>query len=209
MSNIKSYTSVAKEASSVFEEKRSEFISYIKPITDEAQAQEFISFIKSKHYDAKHNVFAYIIKNSGTERYSDDGEPQGTAGMPTLQVLKNEGLTDVIVVTTRYFGGILLGGGGLVRAYTKAAKMAVDAAGLAEYKLFTYFTLTYGYPFHSTFLKITEKANARVENIEYGENITATFAILKDNAEKLTADIFEVSNGTLNCTYLKDGFLGG
>ena len=87
--------------------------------------------------------------------------------------------------------------------------MAVDAAGIAEYKLFSYYKITYGYPFHSTFLKITENAKARVENIDYGENITATFAVLSEKAEKLAADIFEASNGTLNCTYINDGFLGG
>lgn len=122
------YITVKDRAEDSFVEKKSEFIGYIKHVETGDEAVEFINEIKSMHRKAKHNVYAYIVRDENTSRYSDDGEPQGTAGVPVLDVLQKEKLTDVCVVVTRYFGGILLGGGGLVRAYSHACKLAVDAA---------------------------------------------------------------------------------
>ena len=122
------YFTVSQPAEDSFIEKRSEFIGYIAPVATNEQAVDFINQIRAKHRKAKHNVYAYILRQDNISRYSDDGEPQGTAGMPVLEVLKKRGLTDVCVVVTRYFGGILLGGGGLVRAYSHAASLACDAA---------------------------------------------------------------------------------
>ena len=121
------YRTIRAAASAEFVEKRSRFIGYISPVTTQEDAAAFIDSIRSKHWDATHNVPAYIIREGNICRFSDDGEPQGTAGMPALNVLQKEGLTDCVLVVTRYFGGILLGGGGLVRAYSHAAKIAVDA----------------------------------------------------------------------------------
>ena len=124
---IKSYKTVVKEfATDSFIEKKSEFISYVKRIENEDEAKEFIAEISKKHSDATHNCYAYILKDSEIARFSDDGEPGGTAGMPMLEVLKREGLSGVCVVVTRYFGGILLGTGGLVRAYQAATKAGLE-----------------------------------------------------------------------------------
>ena len=113
--------------------EKSTFIGYAKPIKTEAEAVEFVNEIKKKHKDARHNVWAYTVgKNMNIQRYSDDGEPQGTAGIPTLEVIKKEDLRDVVVVVTRYFGGIKLGAGGLVRAYTKGAKVGLEAAKVID-----------------------------------------------------------------------------
>ena len=113
--------------------EKSRFIGYAKPIKTEEEAVEFINEIKKKHKDARHNVWAYTVgKSMNIQRYSDDGEPQGTAGIPTLEVIKKEDLRDVVVVVTRYFGGIKLGAGGLVRAYTKGAKIALEAGKIIE-----------------------------------------------------------------------------
>ena len=113
--------------------EKSTFIGYAKPISTEEEAVEFINEIKKKHKDATHNVWAYTVgQNMNIQRYSDDGEPQGTAGIPTLEVIKKEDLRDVVVVVTRYFGGIKLGAGGLVRAYTKGAKIGLEAAKIIE-----------------------------------------------------------------------------
>ena len=113
---MESYRTVKQETSAEFIEKRSKFIGYIKPVQTEEEAIAFIQSIKSKHWDATHNVYAYSLREGQTRRYSDDGEPQGTAGIPTLDVLQKADITDAVVVVTRYFGGILLGGGGLVIA---------------------------------------------------------------------------------------------
>ncbi|MBB6696337.1 YigZ family protein [Clostridium algidicarnis] len=127
------YITVKQEAIDEFKEKKSLFIGYIKRIEEEEEAKDFIEHIKSKHKDATHNVYAYIVgKNFEIQRYSDDGEPQGTAGVPILEVIKKTGITDCVIVVTRYFGGILLGAGGLIRAYTKGASLAIKKAGIVE-----------------------------------------------------------------------------
>ena len=126
------YLTLKNENNDEFTVKHSRFIGYAKPVQTQEEAVAFINEIKSKHWDAKHNVYAYILRDGQTRRYSDDGEPQGTAGIPVLDVLQKEGLTDCCVVVTRYFGGILLGTGGLVRAYSGATK-----AGLLASKIIT------------------------------------------------------------------------
>ncbi len=123
-----SYRTIAREARAEFVEKRSRFIATARPVSSEAEATALIEELRKKYWDATHNVYAYIIENNNIMRYSDDGEPSGTAGMPVLDILKKEGLTNLVVVVTRYFGGILLGTGGLVHAYSKSAKLGVEAA---------------------------------------------------------------------------------
>ena len=118
------------ESSDEFIEQRSKFIGYVKPVQNEQQALDFINEKRQKHWDATHNVYAYVLRDGNIQRYSDDGEPHGTAGVPTLDVIVKSGVTDVVVVVTRYFGGILLGAGGLVRAYTKGAKIALEAGNI-------------------------------------------------------------------------------
>lgn len=125
---VKSYRTVAREAREMMIERKSRFISTVRPVKTESEALELISQMRSEYYDATHNVYAYIIGDGNIMRYSDDGEPSGTAGVPVLEVLRKEGLIDVAVVVTRYFGGIMLGAGGLVRAYGSSAKLGVDAA---------------------------------------------------------------------------------
>ncbi len=125
---LKEYTTVVSEAKAEFEEKKSRFISYIYPITDEAQAIEFIAKRKSEYYNASHTVHAYLLREGNIKRYSDDGEPQGTAGIPVLDVIEKTGLSDVVITVTRYFGGTKLGGGGLVRAYSHSASLVIEAA---------------------------------------------------------------------------------
>ena len=125
------YKTVAREAHAEFVEKKSRFIGHVKPVTTEEEAQAFVAALKKQYWDATHNVYAYVLR-SGARRFSDDGEPQGTAGMPTLDVLQKAGLTDCVVVVTRYFGGILLGAGGLVRAYSHGALLAAAAGEIVE-----------------------------------------------------------------------------
>ena len=120
------YRTVKNEAEDEFVERRSRFIGRVKPVKTEEDAVSFIRACKSKYWDASHNVYAYSLREGSVRRYSDDGEPQGTAGVPVLEVLQKSGVTDLVVVVTRYFGGVLLGAGGLVRAYTQAVKEGLD-----------------------------------------------------------------------------------
>ena len=132
---VSEYKTVEQEAKDEFTEHRSRFIGYVKPVTDEEQALSFINEKRQKHWDATHNVYAYVLRNGSIQRYSDDGEPHGTAGVPVLDVILKSGVTDVVVVVTRYFGGILLGAGGLVRAYTKGARIALAAGNVITMEL--------------------------------------------------------------------------
>lgn len=122
------YRTIAIPATASFVEKKSEFISYLAPVHTQEEAVEVIEFVRRQHRRAKHNVYAYLLRDGNASRYSDDGEPQGTAGVPVLDVLQKNGLTDVCCVVTRYFGGVLLGASGLVRAYSHSAALAVETA---------------------------------------------------------------------------------
>ena len=123
-----SYLTLGGQGEIEYVERRSRFLAHARPVTTEEEALAFLEQIRSKYWDASHNVYAYSLREGQIRRFSDDGEPQGTSGMPTLEVLTKSGITDAIIVVTRYFGGVLLGAGGLVRAYSHAARMAVDAA---------------------------------------------------------------------------------
>ena len=130
------YVTLGKEGVSEFEMKKSVFIGHAAPVKTEEEALEYIAKYKKKYSDATHNVWAYLIKNGNLMRYTDDGEPSGTSGIPVLDIIRKGGFTDAVIVVTRYFGGTLLGTGGLVRAYSAAAKAAVDDAGLASFRTF-------------------------------------------------------------------------
>ena len=142
---MESYRTVKQETSAEFIEKRSKFIGYIKPVQTEEEAIAFIQSIKSKHWDATHNVYAYSLREGQTRRYSDDGEPQGTAGKPVLDVLMGGDIKNTAVVVTRYFGGTLLGTGGLVRAYGRSAKLGIEEAGIAKVRHYKECSVTTDY----------------------------------------------------------------
>ena len=129
---MEDYKTVLNNAEAEMVERKSRFIGYCRPVNNQDEAIAFINEIRTLHRQATHNVYAYVLREDNIMRYSDDGEPAGTAGVPVLEVIKKEGLTDICVVVTRYFGGILLGAGGLVRAYGKSAKLGIDAAERVE-----------------------------------------------------------------------------
>ena len=201
------YKTIDKEACDEFTEKRSRFIGYIKPVTTKDEAVEFINSIKSKHWDATHNVYAYVLRDGQTRRYSDDGEPQGTAGMPVLDVLLKENVTDCVVVATRYFGGILLGGGGLVRAYSHTAKIAVDAGGVVTMSLCSIMSVECDYNFYGKMNSLVPEFGGMVDDTDFGENVRMKFRIPSENesvfGKKLTDSSFgkvsAVKTGEIFC----------
>ena len=153
-----------------FVEKKSRFIGRVWPVETEAEALDKIQQMKKQHYDATHNCWAYIIKD-GPVRFSDDGEPGGTAGMPMLQVLQREGLFNVVCVVTRYFGGILLGAGGLVRAYTKGAKIAVNAAGKSMKRVWAALYVPCPYAYYERIKLETAAFGGIIRNTEFGAEV--------------------------------------
>lgn len=176
--------------------EKSEFIGHAKPVSTEDEAKEFIDQIKSQYKDATHNVWAYVIgQNMNIQRYSDDGEPQGTAGIPTLEVIKKENLCDVVVVVNRYFGGVKLGAGGLVRAYTKGAKIGLEAAKMVDKELFVQVDINIDYTLLGKFQNELTNKDYYVKEIVYEENVKIIVYCQLASLDELNSLLTEISSG--------------
>ena len=186
----------AGEGASEYMEKKSRFLGLIVPVTTEAEARARLEAVKKQEYDARHNCWAYIL-HSGQKRYSDDGEPQGTAGQPILNVLEREGVQDVLCVVTRYFGGILLGAGGLCRAYTKAAKDALDDAGISELRPWSVLRLDCPYALFERVKLETDKRGGLVRDADYGAQIALTILLPEPEEAAFRKALQELSAGSL------------
>ena len=197
----KNYLTIAKEATDEFVEKRSRFMGFIKPVTTEEEALSFIREKQKKYWDATHNVYAYVLDGGNLCRFSDDGEPQGTAGIPVLDVLRKEGLVDCVVVVTRYFGGILLGAGGLVRAYSHGAKIAVDAGGVVEMRKCLLGEIVCDYAQYGMIPAILADHGATLTDTQFGEAVTVCFSIPREGRGSLEAAVIDRSNGRLTATF--------
>ncbi len=179
-----------------FTEKRSRFIGHVWPVDSEERARARIEETKKQHYDARHNCWCYLIRG-GAVRYSDDGEPQGTAGQPMLNVFQREGVENVCCVVTRYFGGILLGAGGLVRAYTQSAKDALDAAGISVVRRWVAMELPCSYGQFEAMRREVLSFGGVVENVDYGADVVLSCLLPEERAEDFVARILDVSAGTI------------
>lgn len=193
-----------KEYSAELVEKKSKFIAKIVKVTSEEDAMNVLKSIKKEHRDARHNVFAYRIAN-GSERFSDDGEPSGTAGVPILDILRGEKLQNVLVVVTRYFGGILLGTGGLVKAYSGATKEAIAQAEKVEMKLCNEYSVEIDYNYHNILLHYFKEDLIIVRDTEYTNNICLKIVVESNRGESVITKIIEKTDRTakieLNATY--------
>ncbi len=190
-----SYLTIRDEANDEFVEKRSRFIGYVKPVKTQDEAIAFINEIKTKHWDAKHNVYAYILRDGQIRRYSDDGEPQGTAGVPVLDVLLKENVTDCCVVVTRYFGGILLGGGGLVRAYSHSASIALAAGGIVEMKLFCKCKTTCDYTFYGRLPSLIADFGGKVVDTAFEADVCVDYLLPMEEIDKFREKLTDLSLG--------------
>ncbi len=202
----KDYRTVCRAASDEFTEKRSRFIGHIAPVTTEEEAQAFVAARKKECWDAKHNVWAYVLREGGVRRFSDDGEPQGTAGMPVLDVLQKEGVTDCVVVVTRYFGGILLGGGGLVRAYSHAARLAVDAGVRCDMRCCELLSLTCDYAQYGWAAPLLQAHGAVLDDTVFEEAVTLRFHLPFEAHDGLQKALTEQSAGALTLAEEGEGF---
>lgn len=196
------YFTISKPASDSFIEKKSEFIGYIAPVKTNDEAVAFINQIKAMHRKARHNVYAYILREDNISRYSDDGEPQGTAGVPVLEVLQKRGLTDVCVVVTRYFGGILLGGGGLLRAYSHAASIACDAAQIMDMRLCHRLTIKTDYNLYGKINYILPNFDVITVNSDFADAVTLEILVMSEKLDALRKELTEVTNDSAEVTDL-------
>ena len=177
-------------------EKRSRFLGHVRPIESEEEARAFIAEMKKKYYDARHNCWCYLIRG-GPERYSDDGEPQGSAGIPMLEVFRREGVTNAVCVVTRYFGGVLLGTGGLLRAYTQSAKDALDAAGRSVVRRWLEAEIPCPYAMLERIRQEAAACGGSVIGMEYGAEVTLRVLLPEEEAETYRARIFDCSAGKI------------
>lgn len=195
MSEAGGLTTLAREARAEFEEKKSVFIAHACPIETEAQAQDYIKQKKAEFADARHNVWCYRLSGDTVQRCSDDGEPQGSAGVPTLDVLRKSGICNAVIVTTRYFGGILLGAGGLVRAYSAASRLAVEAAGIVTYSRYAVLRLVCSYATYQRYLVELPRFGALIDGTDFTDSVEVRFAVPVEVVPSLSLRISEMSNG--------------
>ena len=187
-------------------EKRSRFLGHVWQVESEEEARARIEETRKKHYDARHNCWCYRIREGGVERYSDDGEPQGTAGQPMLNVFQREEVTNVCCVVTRYFGGILLGAGGLVRAYTQSAKDALDAAGISVVRRWVEVTVPCPYSFFERLRLEVEAHGGVLGETEYAADVTVHALLPEERAEVFSARLTELTAGGVPCTCSGESF---
>ncbi|MBQ9783033.1 MAG: YigZ family protein [Clostridia bacterium] len=192
---VEFFTTVREEAHVEFEEKRSVFLGHALRTDTEEEAQAFIKQLKKQYADATHNVFAYLMRGETVARYSDDGEPQGTAGMPVLDAIRKSGVRNVCVVVTRYFGGTLLGAGGLVRAYSHAASLALEAAGIITYEPYTEYELRCSYSDYQKYSVLLANTGALIDDTGFEADVRVRFAVRKQSREGLLKKITETGYG--------------
>ncbi|MBQ1963462.1 MAG: YigZ family protein [Clostridia bacterium] len=195
MSESVLYTTLAGEGEAEFTEKKSVFIGHAAPIKSEEEAQAFVKKYRNQYMDARHNVWAYLMKGEIVARYSDDGEPQGTAGVPVLDTIRKSGVTDAAVVVTRYFGGILLGAGGLVRAYSHTARLALEAARIITYEQYDVLELNCSYSDYQRYSAELPRFGAVIDDTLFTDRVKLLFAVKSTVTEGLSLRIREMSGG--------------
>lgn len=197
---INDYKTIKKYATDQFIEKKSKFIGYIAPISSEEEAIAFINEKKALHWNATHNVHAYSLRNPQIKRYSDDGEPQGTAGIPVLDVLQKEGIHNAVIVVTRYFGGVMLGAGGLVRAYSHCAKLALDASEMITMSVCVSFTIQFHYSVYGKLNSILPNYPILIQDALFEELITI-HALIKDSyLDAFINKVTQLTSGSVEIT---------
>lgn len=198
------YMTVYEYATDSFIEKKSEFIGHIMPVKTADEAIGFINRIKAEHRKARHNVYAYVLREGNASRYSDDGEPQGTGGVPVLDVINKAGLTDVCVVVTRYFGGVLLGASGLVRAYSQACTLAVNAARKMEMCECSRFSFSCDYNMYGKISYVLPEFEVITEKEDFADTVNITALVRSEKIAAFVKKLTDISNGKLELSEESD-----
>ena len=202
----KNYKTVKFNTKDEFVEKRSRFIGYCKPVTTEQEAIDFINKIKKDHWDATHNVYAYSLREGQIKRYSDDGEPSGTAGMPALDVILKNDVVDVVVVVTRYFGGVLLGTGGLVRAYAKGCRVALEAANIVTMELCSQCKISCSYNQYGKINTLVMQKGGYVDNCDFADNVIIDFHMPVDLVNSLNKSLADATAGEITVEIIGENY---
>ena len=199
---MNSYITVKELSEYRFEDRKSVFIGYAKPVSHEADAIEFIQAVKKKHPDARHWVYAYVLRENSTTRFTDDREPQGTAGMPVLDIIRKNSVTDTIIVVVRYFGGILLGTGGLVHAYTEAAIGALKSAKIIKYDTYSECEISVSYSDYQKIAFTLAEYEFEILNTDYSDTVQINGNVLSSSYEELVEKLSEITSGRCKINFL-------
>ena len=203
---MESYITVHHHSSYEYEDRKSIFIGEAMPVSTEEEALDFIESVKKRYPDARHHVYAYVLRDNSIMRFTDDGEPQGTAGMPVLDVIRKNGLTDIAVIVTRYFGGTLLGTGGLVRAYTASALGAVKEAEIITYDIYMSVSIEASYSDYQKFAPIFSDLCFRTDGVRYTDKVIISGTIRKTNSKDLIDKIIQSTSGRAKIEILGEKF---
>lgn len=199
-----SYRTIYEKCEGELEEKKSRFIATLAPVTSEEQAVELINSVKAANRKARHNVYAYILREGSISRYSDDGEPQGTGGVPVLETLKGEGLTDVCVVVTRYFGGILLGTGGLARAYSGTCKEALKNARIMEVCRCSRFDIRFSYELYGRISRLCPELGAKTLSEDFADSVSMSVIVRTEQCAAFREKLVDAANGRIELAETTD-----
>lgn len=203
---MEGYITIKNRSYFEYEDRKSVFIGEAMPVSCEADALRFIESVKKRYPDARHHVYAYVIRENSTMRFTDDHEPQGTAGMPVLDIIRKNGCTDVVIVVTRYFGGTLLGTGGLVRAYTAAALGALENGEIIRYDIYTEAELSVSYSDYGKITSVLDSLGFRTEESLYDVGITVRGRIISSSFEELSSALTEATAGRIEIKKLGEEF---
>lgn len=203
---MKSYKTIHHRSKFEYEDRKSVFIGEALPVQNETEALAFLESVKKTYPDARHHVYAYVVRENSIMRFSDDGEPQGTAGIPILDIIKKRGLTDIAVVVTRYFGGTLLGTGGLVRAYSASALGAIEEAKIITYDLYTQIAISISYSDYQKLSGVFEEFEFRTDDTDFGANVEILGRVTSVKVEDFSKRIVEVTSGRSNIEILGEKF---
>ncbi len=194
------YKTVSAAASDSIVIEKSEFIAKIAPVSSSEEAAAFIDYVRAEHRRARHNCYAYSLREGFEARFSDDGEPQGTAGAPILDVIRKNALSDVCIVVTRYFGGILLGKGGLTRAYSSAASKAVSAAKIKLMHEAKTVSLRLDYSYYDRVLRLLPEFEVKTASQDFADKISLSLLCKEELCEKFMAEVRKLSNGNISAS---------
>ncbi len=205
---MEGYKTIKSECSAEIEVKKSRFIATVFPCKTEAQAQEFLNRMRKKYWDARHNVYAFSLRENKLRRFSDDGEPHSTAGLPVMEVINHSEITDIAVVVTRYFGGILLGTGGLVRAYSEAARAVLQAAEVEEILAAKQFKIECEYADYDILNKLLEGYKVKVMSTDFADKISVSLGVVAEQFDGLYQKCTDTFCGKMPFFDIRDVFLG-
>ena len=203
---MEGYVTVYKRSYFEYEDRKSVFIGEAMPVSTEQEALDFIAKVKKNYPDARHHVYAYVLRENSIMRFTDDSEPQGTAGMPVLDVIRKRGCTDVVIVVTRYFGGTLLGTGGLVKAYTSAAVGALENAQIIRYDIYTELKINATYSDYQRLVPILSECEFRCEDTRYTDKVLLSGRVRKNNLDLLCDKVIQASSGRATVEIIGEKF---